>query len=81
MMNRTRIRGPSGGRDSAPSSRSFVGPDVGVAALVAGDPLERGSAPRVLLDRRQRVVQDDRVAFQLQVVEALLDVDGGHRAS
>ena len=26
----------------------------------------------------QGVVQDDRVAFQLQVVEALLDVDGGH---
>ena len=49
-----------------------------MTALVAGDALERGRAARVLLDRGQRVVQDDRVAFQLQVVEALLDVDGGH---
>ena len=50
------------------------GPDVGVPTLVAGDPLERGGAPWVLLDRRQRLIQDDRVAFQLQVVEALLEL-------
>ena len=78
MMNRTRSRGPSGGRDVGAELAQLRRPDVGVAALVAGDPLEGGRAARVLLDRRQRVVQDDRVAFQLEVVEALLDVDGGH---
>ena len=53
-------------------------PDVRVPTLVAGDPPERVGATRILLDGRERVVQDDRVAFQLQVVEALLDVDRGH---
>ena len=56
------------------------GPDLGVAPLVAGDPLERLGAARVLLDAGQRVVQDDRVTFQLQVVETALDVDRGHPA-
>ena len=77
MMNRTRIRGRPAGGTSAPRSRSFVGPDVGVAALVAGDAPERVGPARVLLDRGQRVVQDDRVALELEVVEAALDVDAG----
>ena len=49
-----------------------------MAALVAGDPAERVGASRVLLDGRQRVVQDDGVALELEVVEAVLDVDRGH---
>ena len=77
-MNRTRIRGPSGRRHVRPEVAQLRRPDVGVAAFVAGDPPEGVGSVRVLLDRRQRVVQDDRVAFQLEVVEALLDVDGGH---
>ena len=51
---------------------------VGVASLVASDPSERVGAARVLLDRRQGVVEDDRVALELEVVEALRDVDRGH---
>ena len=53
-------------------------PDIRMSTLVGGDPAERVGAPRVLLDAGQRVVQDDRVAFQLEVVETLLDVDRGH---
>ena len=78
MMKRTRARGRWPAGTSAPSSRSLVGPDLGVAALVAGDPVERPGADRILLDARERVVQDDRVAFELQVVEAALDIDRGH---
>jgi len=33
----------------------------------------------VLLDTGQGVIQDDRVSFELEVVETLLDVDRGHR--
>ena len=51
MMNRTRIRGPIGGRDVGAEVAQLRRPDVGVPALVAGDPLERRGAARVLLDR------------------------------
>ena len=51
MMNRTRIRGPVGRRHVRAELAQLRRPDVGVAALVAGDPLERGGAARVLLDR------------------------------
>ena len=57
----------------------LAGPDLGVASLVAGDRPERLGAARVLLDARQRVVQRDRVALELEVLEALGDVDRGHR--
>ena len=36
---------------------------AGMPPLVAGDPLERGCANRILLDRRQTVVEDDRVTL------------------
>ena len=70
--------GPVGRRHVRTEVAQLRGPDVGVTAFVAGDPAEGVGSARVLLDRRQRVVQDDRVAFQLEVVEAPLDVDGGH---
>src|SRR5207249_3880149 len=54
------------------------GPDIGVTPLVGGDRPKRGGALVVLFDRRQRVVQDDRVALELEVFEALTGVDGGH---
>ena len=81
MMIATRSRGRVGaGGTSAPAPRSFAGPDVGVAALVAGDPPERvRRGCVVLLDRAERVVEEDRVALEAQVVEALGDVDRGHR--
>ena len=78
MMNRTRIRGPAGGGTSAPSSRSF---DAQMSAWRRSLPAMRrnASARRGSFSMRgERVVQDDRVAFQLEVVETLLDVDGGH---
>ena len=49
-----------------------------MATLVAGDPPERVGTTLVLLDGGQGVVQDDRIALELEVVEALLDIDGGH---
>ena len=49
-------------------------PDLGVAALVARDRPEGSAAPRILLDPGQRVVQRDRVALELQVFQALLEV-------
>ncbi len=67
-------------RDLRPELFELARPDVGVAPLVAGDRPERVGAPRVLLDAREGVVQRDRVALQLQVVEALGDVDRCHRA-
>jgi hypothetical protein len=48
--------------------------------LVGRDAAEGVGARRVLLDRGQRVVQDDRVAFELQVLEACRQVDGRHAA-
>ena len=60
--------------------RQLGGPDVGMAPLVGGDPLERAGPTRVPFDRRQRVVQDDRVAFELQVLQAGLDIDRRHVA-
>ncbi len=63
------------------------GPDAGVTPLVAGNALEGSGARLVLLDRSQRLVQDDRVALELEVFEAALDLVGrqlqrclGHRA-
>jgi hypothetical protein len=49
-----------------------------VPPLVAGDPLEGGAAARLAFDRRQRVVQGDGVALQLEVLQAGRDIDGGH---
>ncbi len=78
MMNRTRGRGPFGGGTVAPSSCSLRGPDVGVPPLVRRDPAEGGGPVRVLLDVRERVVQDDRIALELEVFEACRKVDGRH---
>ena len=63
---------------SAPSSRSLP---AQISACRRSLPaIRRNASARrgILLDAGQRVVQDDRVAFQLEVVEALLDVDRGH---
>ena len=78
MMNRTRGRGRAGRRHGRASSREPGRPDVGVAALVRGDVPEGRRPARVLLDRGERVVEDDRVLLELEVLEALGDV---HRAS
>ncbi len=69
---------PLAGRHVGAELAQLVRPDLGVAALVAGDPVERPGADRILLDARERVVQDDGVALELQVVEAALDIDRGH---
>ena len=73
-MSRTRARGRFGRRARRALLPQAVGPDVRVAALVARDVPERRGAARVLLDRRERVVEGDRVLLELQVVEALRDV-------
>ena len=49
-----------------------------MAPLVAGDPLEGGRPARIAVDRREGVVEDDRVALELEVVETLGGVDRGH---
>ena len=74
-----RRRGPPGSGTVAPRSAQLARPDVRVAALVAGDLPERVGAPLVLLDLREAVVERDRVALQLEVLQALGDVDRGHR--
>ena len=56
-------------------------PDLGVAALVGGDALERGGAVRILLDLGQLVVQDDRVALELEVRQASRALVRGQRTS
>ncbi len=55
------------------------GPDLGVPALVGSDPLERGGTMRFLLDLCQLVVQDDRVALELQVCQASSALVRGQR--
>jgi hypothetical protein len=52
-----------------------------MAALVRRDPFERRRSVRVLLDPGQRVVQQDRVSFEAEVLEALGGLGGyrGHR--
>ena len=45
---------------------------------LSGDRPERLGPQRVALDPRERVVQGDRVALELQVLGGLLQVDGGH---
>src|SRR3990172_3717590 len=70
--------GPPGRRDRDALLAQLLRPDLAVAALVRGDVTEGGRAARFLLDAGQRVVQDDRVALELQVGEALLDVADGH---
>ena len=67
-----------GGRNGRPELGQLARPDVGVPPLVRRDPAEGGRPGRVLLDPRERVVQDDRVAFQLEVLEACREVDGRH---
>ena len=73
------MRGRAGRRDRRTELGQPARPDVGVAPFVGRDPAERVRSPLVLLDLGEGVVEDDRVAFELEVVEALLDVDGGHR--
>jgi hypothetical protein len=52
------------------------GPHAGVAALVRGDRPKRRGAAFVLLDPGQRLVQDDGVTLELEVLEAGRRVDG-----
>jgi hypothetical protein len=77
MTSRIRSRGRSSGGSVPPSSRAWPprGPHGGA------HPRRSGGRPRpvgVRLHLRERVVQHDRVALELEVVEALLDVDRGH---
>ena len=72
--------GAVGRRDGRAELGQLVRPDVGVAALVRRDPAERVGTRLVLFDLRQRVVQHDRVAFQLEILEARREVDGRHAA-
>ena len=65
-------------RDDRAELAQLARPDLGVATLVARDRAERVGAARVLLDPGQAVVQGDRVALQLEVAEALGDIDRGH---
>ena len=58
-----------------------LGPDVRMPALVPGDRPEGGLAARVALDPGQSVVEDDGVAFELQVGEAARLLVGGHAAN
>ena len=77
-MKRTRSRGRPGSGTSAPCSRSLA---AQISAWRRSLPAIVRNAPRptlVLLDRGERVVQDDRVALELQVLEALVDVADGH---
>ena len=53
-----------------PAFSSRVGPDAGMAPLVAGDALECRGPFGILLHRGQAVVKHDRVALELQVREA-----------
>ena len=82
MIRRTRSARRAGRRHGRARLLEPRRPDLGVAPLVAGDALEGGGARRVLLDLCQLVVQDDRVAFELEVGEAALDLVGAQlRAS
>jgi hypothetical protein len=47
-----------------------LGPDLGVTALIARDPLEGLLARRLLFDLGQRVVEHDRVALEFEVGQA-----------
>ena len=79
-MIRTRGRGPWAGGTVAPSSRQLARPDVGVPPLVRRDPAEGFRPGLVLLDLGERVVEDDRVTFELEILEAGREVDGRHAA-
>ena len=70
-MTATRNRGRVGAAGRRPALLELAGPDVGVAPLVRGDPAERGGPRRVLLDLGERVVEEDGVALEAEVVEAL----------
>ena len=52
--------------------RQTIGPDLGVAPLVAGNSAERRGAVRILLDLGKSVVKNDRVTFEPEVGEARL---------
>ena len=69
-----------GRRDGRPELGQLARPDVGVPPLVRRDPAEGFRPGRVLLDLGERVVEDDRVAFELQILEAGREVDGRHAA-
>jgi len=51
-------------------------PDLGVTALVGGDPVECPRAVRIDLDRREGVVKQDGVALEMQVGKALGRIEG-----
>ena len=74
MMNRTRARGRPAGGTVAPSSRRRVAQISAwrrsLVAMWRKAAWRRGS----LLDRGQRVVQGDRILFELEVLQALGDV-------
>ena len=69
-----------GGRDGRTQLGQLAGPDVGVPPLVRRDPAEGVRPGLVLLDLGERVVQDDRVTFELEILEAGREVDGRHAA-
>ena len=65
---------PGGGGHGRAQLAETGRPDLGVAALVRGDVPERRLPPRVPFDRRQRVVEGDRILLELEVLQALRDV-------
>ena len=69
-----------GGWDGRTQLGQLAGPDVGVPPLVRRDPAEGFRPGLVLLDLGERVVEDDRVTFELEILEAGREVDGRHAA-
>src|SRR5262245_63842540 len=57
--------------DVCSSDLELAGPDVGVTPLVSRDPPECRRPMRVLLDLGERVVQEDRVSFESEILEAV----------
>ena len=71
--------GPPGRRARRPRARvSFAAQTSACRRSFEAIRSNAAGSPGVLLDRGQRVVQDDRVALELEVLEAVLDVDRGH---
>ena len=65
-------------RDVDAELRELRRPHVGMTPLVGGDPLEGAGAVRLPFDRREGLVQDDGVPFELEVLQAGLDIDRRH---
>ena len=77
-MIATRIRGRVGaGGTSAPRSRSLPAQMSAWRRSLAAIRRNAAGAARILLDRGEGVVQQDRVALEAQVVQALGRI-GGH---